>query len=746
MKNSWKIYSKDMNNIVKNWVAAMIIGGLIILPSLYAWLNIYMSWDPYGNTDQIPIGVVNEDTGAEVQDETIDVGDELVDTLKDNDKMDWQFTDREKAMDKLEHSDYFAVILIPENFSEKLSTVMDDKPEKGNIEYYVNEKSNAIAPKITDKGASSIIDQMTGRFISTVNGVIFDMFDEIGLELHDQLPDIETFEDYIFKMEEDLPEIHDLVSNGYDDTKEAQSLINQAEGKIPQAEKTTENGLQTVHETSSLLSKAQNQLDDMAPKIKKDLQKAENTAGDINDVVKNAQNQDIDFSKGRELQEDVDNLLDNATNRLDNVEQSLKDLRDMDIPEPDTDPSQEESAEEDSSGNDKENTDFEKRRDQLIDDGLARVDTLRGALKEAQQNGENITSFVKDKRKEVDKILSNIADVSGNAENRIGDFLREYKETIEPEVKEKIGQAQGTLGNADNILTDIQSTIPEVKNVLNKTENHIDEGQDYLTTILNKYPVIHDKVNKVADNIRDVQDDTDINQIIDLLRNDSEAEKNFFEEPIKLNENEVFPVQNFGAGMTPFYTVLAFWVGGLLLISLLATDVNDRENLTGREQYFGKLFSFMTFGLLQSLIVTLGDLYILGVEMAHPVWFVLFGLFISMVFVTIVYTLVSLFGDVGKAMVIVLLVLQLSGAGGTYPMALVPEFFHVIHPYLPFTYAIDLMREAVGGIIWQTVFTDAAVLAAIGIGVLILGTLFKNVLNKHTDRLMKKSREAGLFH
>src|SRR5699024_12254665 len=180
---------------------------LVFLPSLYAWLNIYASWDPYGNTDQLPVGVVNEDKGEVVRDEDIDVGEELVDTLKDDDSMDWTFTDRESAMEQLEEGDLFAFIVIPEDFSKKLGTVVEAHPEKAKVEYYVNEKLNAIAQKITEKGASVIVDDISSNFISTVNGVIFDMFYDIGLELEEDLPDIERFEECVLEMEERLAEV-----------------------------------------------------------------------------------------------------------------------------------------------------------------------------------------------------------------------------------------------------------------------------------------------------------------------------------------------------------------------------------------------------------------------------------------------------------------------------------------------------------------------------------------------------------
>ncbi|MFD1361327.1 YhgE/Pip family protein [Lentibacillus salinarum] len=755
MKNSRMIYVRDMNNIARNWVAAILIGGLIILPSLYAWFNIIASWDPYGQTDQIPIGVVNEDTGSEVRGEDIDVGNDVVDTLKHNDSMDWHFTNREDAMKNLKYGDYFAVIIVPEDFSEKLTTVISDQPEKSEMEYYVNEKINAIAPKITDKGAGTIVEQVTSKFISTVNGVIFDMFDEIGIELNENLPDIRKFEDYIFTMEDELPEIHDLVSSGLEDTENAQAIIKEAQEKIPEAEQTTNSGLETVKETSSLLTKAADRLNELAPQIVEDLQKAQTTAEDIHQLLQDVQGQDIDFSRGKELEQNISGSLDDATNRIGDIEAALQQLKEMNRNQQDGDPSGGDGEGSDNSGQDgpgdssnqgdsaSQNT---NNQNQVIDDALEQLVTLRKALEEAQQNGGQITSFINDKQQEVDSILSDLEDLSGNTANRIGDFLADYQENIEPEVRQKIGNAQQTLSNANEILNGIQSTIPEVKRVLNNTDEDIGKGQDYLHTILGEYPYVNEKVNKLADKIRDIQDEADINEIIALLRNDPEAERGFFEEPVKLNKNEVFPIQNYGTGMTPFYTVLAIWVGGLLLISLLAADVHHKEELTGRERYFGKLFTFGTIGLLQALVVTLGDIFILDINMVHPVWFVIFGLFISLVFMLITYTLVSLFGDVGKAMVIVLLVLQIAGAGGTYPVVLLPEFFQKINPFLPFTYAIDLMREAVGGIIWETVIHDVVILASFGIGFLLFGALLKNVLNKQTEQLMKKSREAGLFH
>jgi putative membrane protein len=192
--------------------------------------------------------------------------------------------------------------------------------------------------------------------------------------------------------------------------------------------------------------------------------------------------------------------------------------------------------------------------------------------------------------------------------------------------------------------------------------------------------------------------------------------------------------------------VLSVWVGALLLISLLAVDVADRKGYTGRQIYFGRLLTFLSIGFLQTIIVTSGDLLILGVPAKHPFWMIVFGLLISLVFMLIVYTLVSVFGNIGKALAIVMLVLQIAGSGGTYPVVLLPKFFQIISPFLPFTYAVDLMREAVGGIIWQKGLRDALLLSLFGLAAVLFGAFLKEPVNKKTKAFLEKSKQAGLFH
>ncbi|MDQ0233158.1 YhgE/Pip domain-containing protein [Metabacillus malikii] len=736
MKKSLSIFTRDWRNISKNWVAAILIGGLILLPSLYAWLNILASWDPYSQTDQLPIGIVNEDKGASFRDRDLQIGDEVVESLKKNDSLEWHFSKREKALDKLNVGDYYAVIVIPENFSEKLITVLEDKPKKAEIEYFVNEKVNAISPKITDKGASTIVEQITSNFVSEVNGTIFDMFNELGVNLEKNQPDIEKFEEYVFKLEESLPDIHRIISDGYAETEDGQALIKKAENMLPKANEVVGNGLSTIDKSLKMLQDGEKRLNEISPKVEADLKKAQQMAEDVNQYITELQNRDIALNP-EEITKQLDERVQSSIDNIEAVETVLKQFQQL----------QQMKPEENTGGENQlpENVQANLPSSETLNQAITQLNDLKTTLQGIQTESKQIKSELSKKQAEMENILTTLDEKSKQTIDKIDAFSKEYNETIKPTVLEEVRSAKKTLTDARKLLVEAQATIPEVTSLLKNTDGTLSEGQEALEYILNEYPYVNVKVNELADRIREIQKEADLDSIIDLLKNDPEAEKSFFTEPVLLNKNSVFPIENYGTGMTPFYTVLSLWVGALLLVSLLSTEVHD-EHFSPRQIYFGKLLTFLSISLAQSLVVTLGDIFILKVNIEEPFLFVIFGLFTSFIFMTIVYTLVSVLGNVGKAVAIVFLVLQIAGSGGTYPVALLPSFFQMINPLLPFTYAVDIMREAVGGIVQEKVIIDLLFLTGFGLIFLLIGTFIKKLLNKSVKHIMKKSHESGLFH
>lgn len=762
MKNILKIFKTDLKNISTNWVALVLIGGLTFLPSLYAWFNIAAMWDPYSKTGDLPVAIVNEDAGAMVRDEAIDVGETLVSELKSNDSLDWHFLERKEAMDELEYGDLFAVIVIPENFSESLGTVLSMKPEKATVEYYVNEKINSISPKITEKGASVIVDQVSSKFISTVNGIIFEIFNEIGIELESELPDIEKFEEYLFTLEEHLPDIGTTLEGSLTDAKSAKNLLSEAEKALPEAKQLVSNGIQTIDDTYSMLVQAENRLNELSPQVEADLKKLQDMTNKVNDFLNEVGESGVDLQEGINIQKELEGKIDNSIQTLDTIEAALLELKKLSnldieveipkVPEPDTENREEGATEEPSTPEAETTTETEKVvaenpiTPEQIDEALKKTEQMKAELEESKQKLDTLEIFIDDMNENVDQAFADLREIAQKTSTQLDAFVKEYTEQIEAKIYEQMSQAKDTLVGAKDMLNGISGKFPEIESILKRTQESLTDGETALEFVQGEFPYVNQKVLEMADRIRKLQDETNLNEIIELLKNDPESEENFFEEPVVLHENTLFPMENYGTGMTPFYTVLAIWVGGLLLISLLSVDVPQVGEYTSRHIYFGKLLTFLMIGLLQTLIVTVGDIFILGVNPTHPVWMVLFALMCSAIFITIIYTLVSVFGNVGKSLAIIMLVLQLSASGGTYPVELLPGFFQSISPFLPFTYAVDLMREAIGGIVWKRVGIDLGVLLVIVTVFILLGAFFKEKLSKGGKIIMEKSKESGLFH
>ncbi|MFJ5789337.1 YhgE/Pip family protein [Lysinibacillus sp. NPDC093197] len=757
----FRIYKSDIKNIVSNWVVAVIVGGLIFLPSLYAWLNIYASMDPYAHTANMKIAVVNEDDGTTIKGENLNIGKELMTNLKENNSFSWYFTPRQEALDSLKNGDYFAVLIVPSDFSEKLTSILTDEPTKAHIDYYVNEKINPIAPKITSKGAGVITQQVSSEFISTVNGTLFSMFNTIGIEIEHELPDFKKFEQYIFTIEQHLPDIESFLAKTATGGKDAEKLLNTTISEIPEIVKITNNGLTTIQGGLKLINEADTLFNQLSPIVKKDLESAQTIAQQFTNLLEKLQNATSDTST---LAQSKDELQQQLTSSLDKVNSSIQTLEALQkLTQADaTSRKQLENSLQNVITSLQQNSSNDNNKDiiQQLESiqGALRAnptitDSSTGALSSLRQLNALLTDITSKVQQinniDEEKIKNDIAEVqkiAQDAADNLKQFLSYYSENLEPQIHTTLNAAKDTLTNASTMLTKVQSSIPQAQQRLNNAKNTLVTANKAISTIQSDFPTLSKKITDLANKLRTLENETDISEIVQLLKNDVDAERNFFEEPVQLEEHRMFPIANYGTAMTPFYTVLSIWVGCLLLISLLAVNIHDNQQYSIREIYFGRLLTFATISLIQTLIITIGDALLLDVSISAPYFFIIFGLIISFVFITVVYTLVSVFGNVGKALAIVMLVLQIAGSGGTYPVELLPKFFQVINPFLPFTYAIEMMREAVGGIIWQKVWVDLAFLLGFWLIFILFGFFLKKLLGEKMELLMNKTRGLDIFH
>ncbi|VXC07071.1 ABC-2 type transporter [Bacillus mycoides] len=981
MKQIWRIYKTDLRNVAKHWAAIVIVLGLMILPSLYAWFNIKASWDPYGNTKGIQIAVSNQDVGSNLRGKDINIGKEIVDSLKKDKNFGWKFVDEKQAIYGVERGDYSASITIPKDFSEKIATVLNENPQKPELDYYVNEKVNAIAPKITAKGASGLTEEVSKNFVKTANGEIFKIFNDLGIDLETNLPSIEKVKDLVFKLEAQFPEMNTLVDKALDDATRAEDVVKVAQKELPVVESVMNDGQEALGNLDKFFARNDETLKRAPGTIKNNLivmQQGLDSAAAITDFLKNPsvdfnlalpdpsklpelpnvtipqiptlpelpqvngegykniaknidqtvnnvfssirvgttyaqgvinglQNGNFDPEKAKQdlnkvsenLQGRADSVsylidiftkfkefaptdsgkdffqkridkLTNLKSAIENANGGVKDIANIigtgqEVKQDARDAANKkldainslvnqaeadynatfvadfekavstaeqlknkgENVKEDAQqlrgnlnqdinkaneilNNGRENydqavtnyaklkTNLEKAREDLNNKGVNGLDSTKVALndlngqfqagwnlvndmipvlestnkvladvnsdknlngtisklnkaKDGLQKGMDLTDkgidAINKGQKPAADVIESINQVSKNVSGQIGDILAKYDSEITPNFNAAIARTKEMSKNTSEILGEADKKLPDVKKLLEDSSKGLVDGQKKIADIKAEMPATEKKIKELADKIRDFESEEDIKDIIRLLKNDVEKQSDYFANPVNLKENKLFAMPNYGSAMSPFYTVLALWVGALLMVSLLTVEVHEEgANYKSHEVYFGRLLTFLTIGLSQAFIVSMGDIFLLGTYVVDKFWFVLFSLFIGGVFVCIVYSLVSIFGNVGKSMAIILLVLQVAGSGGTFPIQMTPPFFQAIYPFLPFTYAISAIRETVGGMLWDIVTRDLLVLSAFVVIMVVAALLLKTPINKSSEKFVENAKGSKIIH
>lgn len=716
MKAIFNLYARDMKGIVRNWAALITILGLIFLPSLYAWFNIKASWDPYGNTGGLAVAVANNDQGAVIRDKPLHAGDEIIDSLKTNKKIGWVFVDEKQALKGVKHGDYYASIIIPSDFSAKIGTVLNDVPEQATIDYYVNEKINAVSPKIAASGANAIIQEIRTAFIKTANGAIFGLLNEVGIELQRELPTIEKTRDMIFKLESLFPEISKAVKTASTDAGKADKIVAKAQAVLPEVTRLVNNGQQLSNRLGTLLADSSTALEQAGPALKQNLQLLNETAKAATQLTGMLQDNNFDPDVAK-------TELDKMSERLATAIRVTGSTASM----------------------------FTKLHDITGNSRLAAITTklkqVQSEFERAQSAANGISQAIAKGQAPAANLVDKLQGAATKASSILESILSRYDSEIAPQIKKGLAKAQSSAQQAKKVLDTTAASMPDVKKVLNDAAKGLTFGKKALDLIKADLPAAQEKIKGLANRIRALEKEGNLNEIIDLLRNNAERESAFFSEPVTLNENRLYPIPNYGSAMSPFFSTMSLWVGALLLVSMLTVDIHSEGTaLKSYQIYFGRYFTFLTIALLQSVILTIGDIWVIGTYVVNKLAFILFGLLISAVFMLIVYTLVSIFGNVGKALSIVLLVLQLAGAGGTFPIQVTLPFFQALHPYLPFTYAVSLMREAVGGMLWDVVQANILCLAAFAGIALLAGLALKKTINRLSAGFVNKAKESDLLH
>lgn len=729
MSTILRIFIKDLRGICRNIFALVIAIGLCIIPSLYAWFNIYSNWDPYANTASIKIAVYSEDTGFDMDGEYQNMGNSIIDNLKENDKLGWTFTkDMDSTIDGVKSGKYYAAIVIGDNFSRSMINFLNDNMETPSVTYYENAKKNAIASKITQSGKSTLQETINETFIETVVVTILNSTDAASLTKTNVLSDIS---DKLTDISNNLSEYNASISmfNASNDSlsdtlKKTDALVsdmqsNMSEENIEASKNTANNAIDAY---TANISASLTRLTDINTKL---TGKIETLRGKIADYKNNhTLVTKLDIIKQLGELNSLMNEVVNATNEFNNsLKPILEHFKDID-------------------------NDNGGHNQFLYDSLISSLDLMPALLKTAAQNITTFTQWYTDSKADPANIFTYMDDALVQCENSINSLNSILTSSINDSVGKSGELFKTSISSIYDSLISASDSLSAISTIINGVDSTLSSVNFTLDTMGELIGNVQNTLDKANTELAALKDDGKYELMQKLLDKDSSEYGEFFSSPVKVTTENVYEAVNYGTAVAPFYTTLALWVGGLLLTALIKTSPDDREgfkNATLTQKYFGRYLIFWLMGQIQAVITVLGDIYLLKIYCVHPGIFMLTASIVSFAFTLLIYTLTLSFGDVGKALAVVLVVIQIAGSSGTYPIELLPSFFRNVYIYFPFPYAINAIRECVSGFYRYDYFILMGQLMLFVIGTLFLGLFLRKPFMKLNHYMHHRMHDTKLM-
>lgn len=730
VRNSWRIFTRDVGRLFHQRKAWVIVVGVLITPALYAWFNINAFWDPYANTENIGVAVVNLDEGSTSElTGSLDVGAQVVDQLADDTQLGWQFMDEDEAQAAVRSGDVYAAIVIPADFSANLLSITSGDFTQPTLRYYVNEKASAIAPKITDAGASGIDDQITSSFRGQVAEAVTEILKDAG-------------EDTELR----LLNARDDTLNAFD---EATATITSAREDIGQL-------ASGLGDARSTLSSAQGALDD----IDATLSDVQSAIAQAQSIISEAQQQVVAFTDAA-----TSAYVDGATLLADASAQAHVSVTAL------TQAFEQAGVQVDSAIDGMTavvaaNADAIARLQALVDDAsldptvTARLTEVITQLQSRNQADQDLLTQLSDLNSDAaasTAALQSAADALDAAvqdAKRSASGIRSLLMTTVPALNQAMSALSTSAGAFSAALSAQQTQLAQAGTLLGALDDQLVTTVAALESLDGNLEGIQTGISTARTDVLALGSASAMSALSTLTGLDKAQIADFVASPVEVSEVDVFPVDTYGSAMAALFTNLSLWIGAFVLMVIFKVEVDTEgiEDITVREAYLGRFLLLAGMVTLQALIVTIGNL-IIGVQTVSAVAFVGTGVLVGLAYLSIIYALCVAFGHVGRGLAILLVIMQIPGASGLYPIEMMPGFFRTIYPFLPFTYGIDAFRETIGGFYGAHYWKYLGTLAIFVVLAFILGlvlrsrlTNFNRMFNREvaaTDLLVSENVQVG---
>lgn len=687
MKNIWKIFTGDLKKLVKQPFALVIIIGLCVIPSLYAWFNIFANWDPYANTGGIPVAVVSLDKDYTRKDgSVVNMGESVLESLHSNTSVKWIFLDtEEEAREGVEAGKYYAAIVITDKFTYSMYNVFSDDFENPSLIYYQNQKSNAIATKITDTVAGTLQNTINETFIKVAATTIF----EEGNSVSDQMQGDSYVEEFCADLEElndNLKEYSTMIDTFRAGNDRLEAAITHVNYEIPVMQKKLDATTASLNQSSQNLSSTRDTLSNFSTNVDTSMSTIQTSLEDMKKILDQSKLADDTAQMTKDLNK-VARDTNTLNGQVNNLLAALIEQRVQGSV----------SGGDASTGSGSGNTaatDAAIEALKAMQKELDMMNTVIGSVLESTDEQAAEKAKVN-----VNNAMNNLKNVIDSCENSVSNMQGIYKNNLVPQMQKVLTNMSDSLNQVTTLVNTLSNTVQNIGVVMEGVGDAVDGTSESLEQIQGVVDGISQKLTDLTEQLEGASEEEMMDILVRFLGGDPDSLGAYFASPVTMETIAMYPVATYGSAMTPFYSTLAIWVGSTILVALVKVKASPKnlKNVQSYQLYFGRYLLFLLLAQIQAAIIVAGDLWLLKVNIVEPGLFFLAASFTATAFSLLIYSLTLAFGDVGKAVCVIVMVLQIAGSSGTFPIELLPDIYQKIYIFFPFPYAITAMREALAG-------------------------------------------------
>ncbi|MCR5416088.1 MAG: YhgE/Pip domain-containing protein [Pseudobutyrivibrio sp.] len=724
MKNILKIIVSDIKRLSTNVVAVVVIIGLTVIPCLYAWFNILSNWDPYGEsaTSNLQVAVASSDQGIVLGNFEVNVGDTIISNLKENKTIGWVFTDTaQEAIEGVYAGDYYAALVIDEQFSANMISFLSGDIENPVITYYENEKKNAIAPKITGKVKTTIEREVDHAFVGTIAETFLNAseylasVDEEGNVTGEGIAKLEQLDSDINGVITILDSYIALMDSTEQISEASQSVTETADSITELAEKMAQNAQQEAKEAKPKVDEAKNDLDNTITNINDKLDILSSNATTIENELNNQTVNISAASTAKEIQDNISSVWGSTEDTL-SPNYILTNI---------------------STGN----SDIDDQLHGIALDINTKISTLNTDIDAWRETEEKGNADVNQFKQTVLTDLSNLQD-------KVDVVRASYSEYLKPTADAVSSSAEKAVEEIEKLLKYDATSIDLVVSNLDNYSAIMDKSKESLVKSRDEAVEMEQGLSALIADIKGVSENEAYQKFAELIKSDPEFLSDFISSPVDISDEYIYPIENNGSATAPFYIILSIWVGSLIMSTILKTTVKDTTgmvNLKNWQCFFGRYFVTFAIGQIQTIITVLGAFLFVGIQCQNYFLFWLTCAWTSLIYSLLLYSFTYSFGNVGEALSVILMVIQVAGAGGTFPIEVLPKVFQILYKFMPFKYSMNALRECIGGFYKNTYRDCMLTLIAYGVVAIFVGVVLYHPCKVLNEKIESSKEASGIL-